>query len=104
MHALRDAQGYRLRAVECRQKPGTARDPKDKTNWQELERVWLELAVRTGPMRSWGSSQPHQNSARFTCRYSLQPIFFPLGALGRLEQSVRFWHICDLRSLSQLFR
>jgi hypothetical protein len=43
---LGDAQRYRLRAVECRQKAGTARDPKDKANWHELERVWLELAVR----------------------------------------------------------
>jgi hypothetical protein len=43
---LGNAQRYRLRALECGQKAGTARDPKDKANWHELERVWLELAVR----------------------------------------------------------
>ena len=41
-----DAQRFRLRALQCRQRAGTARDPKDKANWHELERVWLELAVR----------------------------------------------------------
>jgi hypothetical protein len=46
---LGNAQRYRLRALECGQKAGTARDPKDKANWHELERVWLELAV---PLKS----------------------------------------------------
>jgi hypothetical protein len=41
-----DVTKYRLRALECGQKAGTARHPKDKANWQELERVWLDLALR----------------------------------------------------------
>jgi len=41
-----DAHRYRLRALECGQRAGTATDPKDKANWHELERVWLDLAVR----------------------------------------------------------
>jgi hypothetical protein len=41
-----DAQRFRLRALQCRQRAGTARAPKDKANWHELERVWLELALR----------------------------------------------------------
>jgi hypothetical protein len=43
---LSDAHRFRLRALECGQKAGTAIGPKDKANWHELERVWLELAVR----------------------------------------------------------
>ena len=29
-----------------RQRAGTAVDPKDKASWHDLERVWLELALR----------------------------------------------------------
>jgi hypothetical protein len=43
---LGDAQRYRLRALECGQRAGTATDPKNEAKWHELERVWLELAVR----------------------------------------------------------
>ena len=40
---LGNAQRYRLRALECGQKAGTARDPKDKANWHELERSWRSV-------------------------------------------------------------
>jgi hypothetical protein len=41
-----DVQRYRLRALECRQKAGLGNDPKAKASWDELERVWLELAIQ----------------------------------------------------------
>lgn len=44
--ALSDVQRYRLRALECGQKAGVAKDPRVKADWHELERVWLDLAVR----------------------------------------------------------
>jgi hypothetical protein len=36
----------RFRALECGEKAGTAPDPKEQANWHELERLWLELALR----------------------------------------------------------
>ena len=41
-----DVSKYRLRALECRSKAAIAFDPKDKAAWHELERLWLDLAVR----------------------------------------------------------
>jgi hypothetical protein len=41
-----DAQRYRLRALECRQKAEMTNEPKARASWHELERVRLELAVR----------------------------------------------------------
>jgi hypothetical protein len=41
-----DVSKYRLRALECRTKAEIARDLRDKSSWHELERIWLDLAVR----------------------------------------------------------
>ena len=44
--ALGEPRNYCLRALLCRQRAGIARDPKDKATWHELEKVWLDLALR----------------------------------------------------------
>ena len=58
-----DAQRFRLRALQCRQRAGTAIGPKDEASWHELERVWLELAVRVEAEQKLGRhqapSKPH---------------------------------------------
>ena len=58
-----DVSKYRLRALECRSKAATAFDPKDKAMWHELERVWLDLAVRVDaeerPRGHRASLKPH---------------------------------------------
>jgi hypothetical protein len=54
---LGDAQRYRLRALECGQRAGTATDPKNEAKWHELERVWLELAVLVEADQKLGQNQ-----------------------------------------------
>jgi hypothetical protein len=58
-----DPRRFRLRALQCRQRAGTAIGPKDKASWHELERVWLELAVRVEADEKLGRhqspSKPH---------------------------------------------
>jgi hypothetical protein len=57
-----DVHRYRLRAVECGQRAVTSPNDNERARWHELERVWLELAVRVEADEKLGLHQAPSKS------------------------------------------